>query len=591
MNEEPAGVSADAVLAAALFAIDPVGLGGVAVRAGPGAPRDRWLAIVRGMLAPGAPVRRIPLNIEDDRLIGGLDLTASLAAGRPIAQRGVLAESHGGVVILAMAERMEPCAAARITGVMDDGEIAVERDGLALTLTSRIGVIALDEGLEADERPPRALLERLAFHLDLGGLGPRELVEFEYAPADIARARVRLPDLAPAGDALIEALCTVSERLGVSSARAALMTLRAARAHAALQGRGEMTSDDAAAATRLVLGPRALTFPAERAASQGAEESASPPTDVAESGRDARDLGETRAEPKPSSDADMMVAAIQAALPADLLARVDLAVPARGAAKGRGSGAQSKSGNRGRPLTSRAGPLLSGARLSLVDTLRAAAPWQTLRRRETTAKHIQVRRSDFRIRRFVQRKEATTIFVVDASGSTALQRLAEAKGAVEMLLAKAYVARARVALIAFRGAEAELLLPPTRSLARAKARLADLPGGGGTPLAAGVEAGLVLALAERSKDHTPLLVFLTDGRANVGLGGAPGRPGAESDAIAVARRVAEAGVASLFVDTSPRAQPGGDRFALAMGGAYVPLPYLDGAAVAGLVGELRAVTR
>ena len=148
-----------------------------------------------------------------------------------------------------------------------------------------------------------------------------------------------------------------------------------------------------------------------------------------------------------------------------------------------------------------------------------------------------------------------------------------------------------MALIAFRGAEAELLLPPTRSLARAKARLADLPGGGGTPLAAGVEAGLVLALAERSKDHTPLLVFLTDGRANVGLGGAPGRPGAESDAIAVARRVAEAGVASLFVDTSPRAQPGGDRFALAMGGAYVPLPYLDGAAVAGLVGELRAVTR
>jgi magnesium chelatase subunit D len=162
---------------------------------------------------------------------------------------------------------------------------------------------------------------------------------------------------------------------------------------------------------------------------------------------------------------------------------------------------------------------------------------------------------------------------------------------VELLLAKAYVARARVALIAFRGAEAELLLPPTRSLARAKARLAELPGGGGTPLAAGVEAGLVLALAEKSKDHTPLLVFLTDGRANIGLGGAPGRAVAESDALAASRRVLEAGVASLFVDTSPRAQPGGDRFALAMGGAYAPLPYLDGAAVAGLVGELQAATR
>jgi hypothetical protein len=100
--------------------------------------------------------------------------------------------------------------------------------------------------------------------------------------------------------------------------------------------------------------------------------------------------------------------------------------------------------------------------------LRAAAPWQKLRRREAASSkaRVLVRKNDFRIRRFVQRLESTTIFVVDASGSTAAQRLAEAKGAVENLLAEAYVTRARVALIVFRDKAAELLLPPTRSLSR-----------------------------------------------------------------------------------------------------------------------------
>jgi magnesium chelatase subunit D len=162
---------------------------------------------------------------------------------------------------------------------------------------------------------------------------------------------------------------------------------------------------------------------------------------------------------------------------------------------------------------------------------------------------------------------------------------------VELLLAKAYVSRTRVALIAFRNTGAEVLLAPTRSLTRAKRSLADLPGGGGTPLAAGLDAALLLAQAEKAKDRTPLIVILTDGRTNIGRGGSPGRPGAESDALAAAQAVRAAGVGAVFIDTSPRAQPDGDRFARAMGAIYAPLPYVDAAAVSGLVDGLRAARR
>ena len=157
--------------------------------------------------------------------------------------------------------------------------------------------------------------------------------------------------------------------------------------------------------------------------------------------------------------------------------------------EGRGSGVATKSSRRGRPVVSRPGALRPGDRLNLPATLRAATPWQKLRAGGPSSARVQVRPEDFRIRRFVQRRESTTIFVVDASGSAAFQRLAEAKGAVELLLAKAYVSRARVALVAFRKDGAEVLLAPTRSLTRAKRSLADLPGGGRHAVSGGVGGG------------------------------------------------------------------------------------------------------
>jgi len=144
---------ADAVLAAAIFAVDPSGTCGVCVRSLHGPVRDRWLALVADLLPPGTPLRRIPLNVTDGRLLGGLDLAATLHAGRPIAERGILADADGGAVVLAMAERLSPSTVARLAAALDSGEVAVERDGIAQRSRARVGVIALDEGMADDELP------------------------------------------------------------------------------------------------------------------------------------------------------------------------------------------------------------------------------------------------------------------------------------------------------------------------------------------------------------------------------------------------------------------------------------------------------
>jgi magnesium chelatase subunit D len=201
---------------------------------------------------------------------------------------------------------------------------------------------------------------------------------------------------------------------------------------------------------------------------------------------------------------------------------------------------------------------------------------------------VQVRKEDFHVTRFKQRSETATLFVVDASGSLALNRLAEAKGAVELLLADCYVRRDSVAVVAFRGKVAELLLPPTRSLVRAKRSLASLPGGGGTPLATAIDTVGLLALGIRRKGVTPVIVMLTDGRGNIARDGSPGRPKAMEDAEQAARQLRAGGFQILLLDTSPQAQESARQLALAMGASYLPLPYAGSAALSQVV---RAASR
>jgi magnesium chelatase subunit D len=269
------------------------------------------------------------------------------------------------------------------------------------------------------------------------------------------------------------------------------------------------------------------------------------------------------------------LAAAQAAIPPGLLAMLQQGM-LRGVAAGsaRQQPTNGASG-RGRPVGARRGTPHAKARLHVLETLRAAAPWQTLRRREIgdAARGLHLVRDDLRVWHHKPRGQTTTVFVVDASGSAALHRLAEAKGAVELLLAECYVRRDRVALLAFGGTSAQTLLPPTRALARAKRSLAALPGGGGTPLANAIEHAQALTAAIRREHQRPVVVMLTDGRANVARDGSPGREQASADALAAARAFAMDGVSVLWLDTAVRPQADTVQLAAAMGACYLPMPH------------------
>ena len=253
----------DASLAALLLAIDPVGLGGVCLRGRAGDARDAWIRLLRDVLPETTRLRRLPAHITDDRLLGGLDLAATLAAGRPIVERGVLADADGGLLLLPLAERMSSATAARITAVLDNGEVAIERDGLTKRLPARFGVVALDEGIGDEEQMPTALLDRLACHVSLDAVGEgarADEIDRGFSAKDVVQARARLDDVAPEAGA-IEALCGVAAALGIGSLNAPLLALRAARCIAALRGSNVVSDEDVAAAARLVLAPRATVIP------------------------------------------------------------------------------------------------------------------------------------------------------------------------------------------------------------------------------------------------------------------------------------------------------------------------------------------
>jgi magnesium chelatase subunit D len=531
-----------AALALRLLAVDPAGLGGMWLRARPSPVRDR---LVAGLSALPLPLRRLHPAIGDEQLFGGVDLTATLSAGRMVRQAGLLGQP--AALILPMAERATAGLSARLAMALD-GE-----QGHCL--------IALDEGASEDETLAPALADRLAFHLDLSDLGLGETTELATLPP-IAPAPVTAPP-----EALAD-LAVVAHRLGIASLRAPLLALRAARAHAVLEGRDTVGPADLKAAVELVLAPRATQVPAE---DDPEPPPPPPPPDAPPDDTDRAD-GEDETPPIPQ---DILLEAARALLPADLLARMAAGRTAK-TAKGTGEGAMQKGNRRGRPLPSRPGRLDGQKKIDLIATLRAAAPWQAVRHRAAPGRTgLQIRPDDIRVKRYQDRSDRLLIFIVDASGSAAMTRLGEAKGAVELLLAQAYARRDHVALIAFRGTGAEVILPPTRSLVQTKRRLAGLPGGGGTPLAAGLKAALDMGAMARGRGMTPTAILLTDGRANIALDGTADRVQAGADALTLARALRGRGMPGLVIDMGVRPERALSTLAAMLNAPYLPLPRAD----------------
>ena len=586
----------DAMTSLQLLQIDPSGFGGIWLKSPYGPVREAWL---RELAAIGLSVVRLPGNLDLERLLGGIDLSATLQTGQLQQQDGLLTQARGGLVCIPMAERFPDALIAPLVQTVDSQ---------AGALDPGFGVVALDES-DGDDAPLNpALQERLGLWLDLSGIAPADVVGHLTDNTAVVGLCIDTPSLAVmrraapqvnVTDEQVAALCVTAQSLGIASLRIPTLALRVARAHAALNGQTTLTDDDLAFAARRVLAPRATQNPVvnapppedsqapepvpESATNDGGETPETPPLEDAQNPDSEDKTGE--AVPTAAVE-EMLVAAALASLPNGILDRLlTRAGQSNGQALGR-SGQLKSGAQRGRPMPPRPGAPGGHARLHVLATLRAAVPKQRLRARSSGAR-LAIRGEDFHVHRYQQSSASCLLLVLDASGSAALQRLAEAKGAVERLLEQSYARRDSVCIVAFKGAKAELLLPMTRSLVRAKRAMTGLPGGGGTPLAAGLKMAYNQAAQLKRQGVTPLLVILSDGRANVTLAGLGGRAQAMADADQWCTQWRQTGHQALWIDTSVQPDPQVQRLAQAMGGSYLPMPQAQAHRMAAAMDHLR----
>jgi magnesium chelatase subunit D len=584
----------DALMAAACMAVAPREVKGIQVRASAGPLRDFWLAYYTRLVR--APIQKIPCTVDEERLLGGIDIAASLTLGKPSNQAGLLRGAANQTLVLAMAERLQQRSAALI--------------GQALE-TENFGAIAFDESATDDEAIAACLDEKLPIVLTLGGISRLDFEamalgsesddnELPLTTIDIARTGYQLVKY---GEADVNALCGASIALGVDSMRAPIAALTTAKIHAALQGRSAIEEDDLSFAVRLVIAPRATQAPSESQpepqSEPQTEEQGEPPPDEDAQGQDNstsdNDNDNEQTPPLPSEDEvsqlqELILQAALASIPRDLLASLQNSSKVARVKSAGNSGAVQRGGQRGRSAGVFRKKPDAQAKIHLLHTLRASIVWQKIRKQQallqdkpTEHRKIIIRKDDFRYQKIEQKAKSTIVFAIDASGSSALHRLAEAKGAIELLLAQCYVRRDQVAVVAFRGNTAEVILPPTRSLTRAKRSLAGLPGGGGTPLATAIDCLTVLTKSIHKKGETPFVVLLTDGRANVSRTGMGGRTQAQADAQQAAKEFFANNISAIVLDTSPQPHYLAQELAKDMGATYMPLPFAGAQAISNVV--------
>jgi magnesium chelatase subunit D len=583
-------VGLDAVKQALLLlAVDPT-LGGCAMAAPVGAGKSTLARAYAALQPDGAPFVELPINITEDRLLGGLDLEATLASGRRVVERGVLAAAHGGVLYVDGLNLLDGSVEAALIETMASGTVQVEREGLSARFPAAFVLLATYDAAEGDVR--RGLLDRIGLIAPFTPNGDAraraEVLRRSRAAASdgsetamlralLVDARERLPRV-HIGEEQMRGVAQAALSLGVEGNRADVFAVKAALAAAALAGRLDVDDDDLKIAARLVLMPRATRIPetdAPDSADKQPPQQQQPdqPSDAPDSPDD--EPQDQAQEKQPEQIEALLLSAVEAELPADVLT-LPFAMQRRG-----------RSGSRGAALNSRRGKFVRaieaaprGNRISVLHTLMAAAPWQRVR--ATQAAHdargaIRIEKSDVRVKRYRDKAGTLFIFVVDASGSMAINRMREAKGAVARLLQNAYVHRDQVALVAFRGKAAQVLLPPSTSVERAKRELDVMPTGGGTPLASALWTAWQMAKQARSRGiHQSSVVLMTDGRANVALHAeaAAGREQMADEVQQLAALLRADGIASVVIDTQVGYLSRGDapKLAKLLGGRYVYLP-------------------
>jgi magnesium chelatase subunit D len=559
----------DAKLALLLAAIDPA-VGGVLLRGQKGSAKTTLARGLAALLPGDAPFADLPLGATEDRLIGTLDLRAVLTGEGRRFEPGLLAAAHGGVLYVDEVNLLPDHLVDVLLDVAASGVNRVEREGISHEHPARFVLVGSMNPEEGELRPQ--LLDRFGLAVDVvTTTEPRERADAtrrrlafdadsatfvrELAPVE-QEMRARLARVRPATmpDALMVRISALCATAGVDGLRADLVISRAAAGLAGWEERSEAGVDDVRRVAPMALAHRRRRAPFDDPQEAGLDDVLAaldrPDVDGRDGGGDGNGAGERTAAPDRPPE------------------RV---VPLRAArAPGDAAGRRSPSeGPRGRLIGDRVpnGPV--GA-VAVSATARAAAE-----RRAVDPDGPAVRAEDLREARREQRTGNLLVLAVDASGSMgAPQRMEAVKGAVLGLLVDAYQRRDRVALVAFRGDGAEVLLRATGSVEVARARLGDLPTGGRTPLAAGIETALAVATspANGSSGHRPVLVLVSDGRATAAAGGDP---------VTVARRAAAAvrtrGVDAVVID----AETGAGRLGLAtdiadeMGARYLRLGELS----------------